>query len=229
MTWEDGSRQDVLSLKDAAERHSAAGEWERAEGAYRAMFDLIGGREIRDEGVGRQVERARRDRERASAAADRLRGLRAVRDPGAAGRAEAVAGLRRAGEAAGGEGPVDEEALEALVRAAGDRDARVRRSAAEALGGFGRKAVPFLGGLSSDPDPGVVLAVLAALSEIGPDAKPTGPAVLGLMLREGATPSGFPGPLFLAAAECLVSIGAETDSAVPELAGRLRRCLPSAT
>lgn len=127
---------------------------------------------------------------------------------GPANRAQAAAILGCCGRAG----------ADALAGALGDGDARVRRSAAEALGRIGAEADGAVSALEKaldDSDPDVQLAAVEALGKVGREAGPTALALSALAASGSYN-------LRLAAAEALGRIGPAAATAVPVLRKAVR-------
>jgi HEAT repeat protein len=134
--------------------------------------------------------------------------IRALRSRLPADRVRAAKDLGRLGWLA-------RDALPALVRAVEDDDAKVRESAAHAIGQMGPDALPALSGLLTHADKYVRRNAVWAMGKLGPLARPALPD-LCQALRDGdpRTASG--------AAQALGNMGTDGNEAVPYLAEAMR-------
>lgn len=132
----------------------------------------------------------------------------ALRSASAADRLRAAKDLGRLGWLA-------RDAMPALVCALDDEDAKVRETAAHAIGGMGPEALPVLVRMLGHPDKYVRRNAVWALGKLGPLARPALPDLCqSLKDADPRTASG--------AAQALGNMGADGADGVPALAEAMR-------
>jgi len=107
------------------------------------------------------------------------------------------------------------ESLPALVAALDDDDAKVRETAAQAIGNMGPEALATLAGMLTHSDKYVRRNAVWAIGKLGPLARPVlNDLCAGLKNSDPRTASG--------AAQALGNMGADAADAVPQLAEAMR-------